>query len=280
MRRINAIMTMTALQASRHKESSFRLGQGGGFSLVELLVTIVIISILGALLIPALSSAKTKARAVSCLSNLKQVGLAFTSYAVDHEDAILPNRDGVNIPLGETWVEGWEGNTGPDCTNVLYLQRSLIGPYLKATGVWRCPSAGSSGLAANVREPIRTISLNCFMGSPNNVPGVVAYKHLGDINRPSPSEALIFVDERSDTINDGSFAMQWDFDINQPNAWSLRDKPAVVHNGGAILTYADAHAGLHRWQDSRTRSAPRNDSVMPGNRDVLWLQAHGTRREQ
>ena len=86
-------------------------------------------------------------------------------------------------------------------------------------------------------------------------------------------------DERIDTINDGSFGMQWDFDEKRPDAWVLRDKPAIVHNGGGNLAYADGHAGAHRWQDARTILAPRDDALMPGNRDVLWLQQHGTWRE-
>lgn len=251
-----------------------------GFTLIELLVVISIIAILAGLLFPALSAAKSKATAIRCTSNLKQFGVALQLYAGDHADAILPNKDDRNVPLGETWVEGWLGLPGPDCTNILFLQRSLVGPYLADPTLWRCPATRPVTLGRTTQPRVRTVSLNCFMGSPVQSPATTTYRKLAELIRPGPSEVMAFVEERVETINDGSFAMQWDFREASSSDWLLRDKPGVLHRRGANLAFADGHAELHHWRDTRTVNAPRNDAPMPKNQDVLWMQQHGTWREK
>jgi len=88
-----------------------------------------------------------------------------------------------------------------------------------------------------------------------------------------------FVDERVETINDGSFALQWAFKESDPASWLLRDKPGISHSRGANLAFAGGHVEYRRWEDARTVNAPRDDSVMSGNPDILWLQRRATWRE-
>src|SRR5271165_6941681 len=89
--------------------------QTGGFTLIELLVVIAIIAILAAILFPVFAQAREKARAISCLSNVKQIGTAFYMYVQDYDET-TPS-------LG--------GNSG-DYTNHLY-------PYVKNNALFSCP---------------------------------------------------------------------------------------------------------------------------------------------
>ncbi len=250
-----------------------------GFTLIEMLVVVGIIAVLAGLLLPALNHARARADRIACVSNLKQFGVALQLYVGDYADYVPPNMDGQDLPLGETWVEGWLGLPGPDCTNTLYLQRSLLGRYLPDPKLWHCPSAEPVTVARVTQPHVRTVSLNCFMGSPVKSPAATTYLKLGEITKPSPAQALTFVEEKMETINDGSFALQWPFAEKNLRSWVLRDKPAVLHNRSGNLTFADGHVETHRWQDSRTINAPRDDAPMPGNPDVLWMQHRATWRE-
>ena len=115
-----------------------------GFTLIELLVVIAIIAILAAILFPVFARAKAKALQASCLSNLKQISLAFLMYATDYDDT---------MPPAYYFTGGWGVEHGWDFT-IDYAAWSftpgLIGPYTKNQQINACP--GASALASYDRQ--------------------------------------------------------------------------------------------------------------------------------
>src|SRR5271155_1029764 len=75
-------------QKIHHQEITMR--RSHAFTLIELLVVIAIIAILAAILFPVFAQAREKARAISCISNTKQIGLAATMYVQDYDEMLAP----------------------------------------------------------------------------------------------------------------------------------------------------------------------------------------------
>lgn len=113
-----------------------------GFTLIELLVVIAIIAILAAILFPVFAQARAKARQTTCLSNLKQIGLATGMYVQDYDENFYPHRNNTGAESNPLIADGGGSNiTGSARTKTFWI--SLLQPYVKNYELFKCPSNSS-----------------------------------------------------------------------------------------------------------------------------------------
>jgi prepilin-type N-terminal cleavage/methylation domain-containing protein len=261
-----------------------------GFTLIELLVVIAVIAILAALLLPALSVAKEKARKIQCVNNQRQLALAWHLYPDDNGDRLPPNGQGSADTLdgNKLWVVG-DSHLDPSAyTNRDYLvdrRYAAFADYLGAPAIYKCPSDRSTVLLGGQSYPkLRSYSLNGYMNweQPADF-GFLStrywiFQKTADLAPATPAELLTFLD-----VAPGNLCLSA-FVIHLGGFTGLYyHLPSVQHGRSGVLTFADGHVGAHRWIDPTTTQLAKENWIpdhislqFPGNPDLEWLKEHAS----
>lgn len=271
--------------------------RSGGFTLIELLVVIAIIAILAAMLLPALTAAKQRAQAISCMSNTKQMALGWVMYANENNDLLAPNDSPYLTPYAtmsaaqkataKNWVVGTmaygvDAGDAPYTTggtSELLDPNSVLSPYLPNRKLYHCPGDNYIDPYAGNQIHVRSYSMNSAVGT-----RFFTATAATPIGSPVGGEFLsgAWVTGQTTWLTYGKMSSfgrpgpsdTWVFIDENPrtindgcmcvaaNATTtttyLIDKPTGLHGGAGGLAFADGHSIVHKWQDPNTYSVSVN----------------------
>jgi prepilin-type N-terminal cleavage/methylation domain-containing protein len=290
-RRARASVTTDALSGIKRHMNRTKLR---AFTLIELLVVIAIIAILAAMLLPVLGRGKLKAQGVQCMSNHRQLAMAWRMYTEDNNDVLLFASAAGPPTRAYTWVNGvldFNPNNPSNTDPTVDIMKSPMWPYCSQNpGIWRCPADRSM---VNGKLRVRTMVMNAYLGGWGGLPSTlmqdfdkqILYLKYSDLNIPGSAKIFVFLDEREDYINWGNFCtIMSGYSPRDPSKYVFEDVPASYHGQAGGLSFADGHSVIHRWLDSRTMPPVgtktydnQTATTSPGNVDIAFLQDCSTR---
>jgi prepilin-type N-terminal cleavage/methylation domain-containing protein len=238
------------------------------FTLIELLVVIAIISLLFAIIVPALNAAKKKAATTVCLSNTKNLSLAWYMYMGENDGRIMSSEDTgreastrfvgwIGIPRNAAGATLTNTQADPPVTDedeIRGIKEGLLYPYLKEHRPYHCPADNiRKSMYDNTRVFVTYSVPMCLYGYPNENSAQyrLQIRRFNEIS--APSTRYVFV-EAGETRN---WNASHHFVIGAPEytnlaTWGWWGPIAINHGDSSVLGFCDGHSEVRRWRDRFT----------------------------
>jgi len=259
-----------------------------GFTLIELLVVIAVIALLLALLLPVLHSAREQGQRVVCLSNLKQLTVAWFTYAIENDGALVYGATGTltrstrrNGVLRTITLTGWAGRAFSARTRAELIadpNKGALWPWIKDVDIYRCPRIQGGNFLTYATVPSAnggtlvpgTFSGNGFYRGIRIGSTVLKLSKLMDIVSPGAGQRAVFIDGGDPDRGGGGANGSYYVEYLQPR-WN-KARPPKHHHDGVTLSMADGHAEYWKWKGRETVDVPQYGSFLytPQTEDGLY----------
>lgn len=255
-----------------------------GFTLIELLVVVAVIAILLAIFIPVANRARELGQRTVCMSNLRQLTMAWTAYA-DQHDGKLVSGQAFSKVTGTQVLEGWLGTAflHPESRSALLANpdKGSLWPYLRNADIYRCPRGwvGHAATYATVSSANGLEVEGTYVTGPTNQEltpqgeragkTVLRLTRLTDIMSPGASQRAVFIDvSRTPTT-------EYTVHYLYPK-WQRNSPPPKNHANGTTLSMADGHAEYWKWRGRETTTDLPRRLVPTGYGDAFLEMLGGT----
>jgi prepilin-type processing-associated H-X9-DG protein/prepilin-type N-terminal cleavage/methylation domain-containing protein len=229
-----------------------------GFTLLELVAVVFIITVLVSLLCAALDNTKAKALRISCFNNTRQLQLAWQVYTMENGERLPlnqsdPDSPAKQLPAVNNATNSWvAGNPKVDLTTA-NIRKGTLYQYVGNVSAYRCPADSSTVDRHPDVQRTRSYAMNAYLGGDQPVSPAhpVPRMTTSDLLNPRPEKTFVFIEEHEQSVWGSSFLVSPRSKLAAASL-SWLSTPSDRHQQGCNISFADGHAEYWKWYSPKS----------------------------